>query len=44
MDRTWLYLGSIVVGVAVLIYIAISFVSSANPPVSDLRLAYEKNK
>lgn len=44
MDRTWLYLGSIIVGAAVFIYMTISFVSSTNPPASDLRAAYEQKK
>ncbi len=44
MDKIWLYLGSIIVGVAVLTYVAISYVSNANPPASDLRAAYEQKK
>jgi hypothetical protein len=44
MDKIWLYLGSIIVGAAVLIYAAISYVSSTNPPASDLRAAYEQQK
>lgn len=44
MDKIWLYLGGIIVGAAVLIYMAISFVSSTNPPASDLRAAYEQKK
>jgi hypothetical protein len=44
MDKVWLYLGSIIVGAAVLIYVVISYVSTANPPASDLRAAYQQNK
>lgn len=44
MDKVWLYLGSIIVGVGVLTYMTISYVSSTNPPASDLRAAYEQNK
>ena len=44
MDKVWLYLGSIIVGVGVLTYMAISYVSSTNPPASDLRAAYEQKK
>ena len=32
MDKVWLYVGGIVVGGAVLIYIALSLVKSLNPP------------
>jgi hypothetical protein len=44
MDKIWLYLGGIIVGVGVLTYMTISYVSSANPPASDLRAAYEQKK
>ena len=44
MDRIWLYLGSIIVGAGVLTYVAISYVSNANPPASDLRAAYDQKK
>jgi hypothetical protein len=44
MDKIWLYLGSIIVGVAVLTYVAISYVSNTHPPASDLRAAYQQNK
>jgi hypothetical protein len=44
MERIWLYLGSIIVGAAVLTYVAISYVSTANPPANDLRAAYEQQK
>ncbi|TKS60036.1 MAG: hypothetical protein EWM72_01721 [Nitrospira sp.] len=32
MDKAWLYVGGIVVGAVVLIYIALSVVKSLNPP------------
>lgn len=32
MNKAWLYVGGIVVGAAVLIYIALSLVSSTHPP------------
>lgn len=44
MDKVWLYLGGIILGAVVLIYGVISFVSTANPPASDLRAAYEQEK
>jgi hypothetical protein len=44
MDKIWLYLGSIIVGAAVLTYVAISYVSNANPPANDLRAAYQQKK
>jgi hypothetical protein len=44
MDKIWLYLGSIIVGAAVLSYVAISYVSNTHPPASDLRAAYEQKK
>jgi hypothetical protein len=44
MDKVWLYLGSIIVGAAVLTYVAISYVSSTHPPANDLRAAYQQNK
>lgn len=44
MDKIWLYLGSIIVGAAVLTYAAISYVSNTHPPANDLRAAYQQNK
>jgi hypothetical protein len=44
MDKVWLYIGGIVVGAAVVIFVAISIVNSTHPPASDLRGAYEKTK
>ena len=44
MDKVWLYIGGIVVGAALLIYAAISFVGSVHPPEADLRAAYETTK
>lgn len=44
MDKVWMYVGGIVVGAAVLIFLAISVVSNTHPPASDLRAAYEKAK
>ena len=44
MDKVWLYLGGIIVGAAVFTYMAISYVSNANPPASDLRAAYQQHK
>ncbi len=44
MDKVWLYVGGIFLGAAVLIYVAISAVSSTHPPANDLRAAYEKAK
>jgi len=32
MDKAWLYVGGIVVGTAVFIYIVLSVVTSSNPP------------
>jgi hypothetical protein len=44
MDKIWLYVGGVVVGAAVLIFLAISVVSKTHPPAEDLRAAYEKTK
>jgi hypothetical protein len=44
MDKVWLYVGGIIVAAAVLIYAALSVVSSTHPPADDLRAAYEKTK
>jgi len=44
MDKAWLYVGGLVLGALVLIYVAISAVRSTHPPESDLRQAYEKTK
>ncbi|MFO0700158.1 MAG: hypothetical protein U0236_13115 [Nitrospira sp.] len=44
MNKVWLYVGSIVIATAVMIYAVLTVVSSTNPPASDLRAAYQTNK
>ncbi len=44
MDKVWLYVGGIIVGMAVFIYAVLTTVSSTTPPSSDLRAAYEQSK
>ena len=44
MDKVWLYVGGIVLGAVVLIFVAISVVSNTHPPANDLRATYEKTK
>jgi hypothetical protein len=43
MDKVWLYVGGIMVAMAVLAYFTLSSVSKV-PPTGDLRAAYEKVK
>ncbi len=44
MDKIWLYVGGIIAATAVLVYVAISFVSSSHPPADDLRASYQTGK
>lgn len=44
MDRAWLYVGGIIAGVAVFVYVVITFVSNTHPPANDLRAAYQTTK
>lgn len=44
MDKVWLYVGGIVVAMAVLIYAVLTTVSSTNLLAGDLRAAYQQSK
>jgi len=44
MDKVWLYVGGILAGTAVVIYIVFTFVMSTHPPAEDLRGAYDTAK
>ncbi|MGQ0695298.1 MAG: hypothetical protein ACT4OL_06945 [Nitrospiraceae bacterium] len=44
MDKVWLYVGGIIAGAAVFIYVVLTSVSNTHPPASDLRASYETAK
>jgi hypothetical protein len=44
MDKTWLYVGGILAGMALFIYAVLTTVSNTSPPASDLRAAYQSTK
>jgi hypothetical protein len=44
MNKVWLYVGGIIIGIVALAYTVITTVNSTVPPTTDLRAVYEKSK
>lgn len=44
MDKVWLYVGGIMVGLVIAAYVGISMVKNTAPTGTDLRAAYEQKK
>lgn len=42
MDKSWLYIGAIMLGLIVVTVVVLKAVRSAVPPADDLRAAYER--